>query len=119
MPRRTRSVSIFPLSSGSNAAVSELAAKLSDTEVRAPMDGVVLARLVEPGELVPANGALFRLGDVSNLVLECAVDEADVGRLAVGKKAAVSLYAFPKRVFHGAVFAIFPDADRAKKSSSS
>ena len=102
--------------SGSNAAVSELAAKLADAEVRAPIDGVVLARNVEPGELVPVNGVLFKIGDVTRLVLECSVDEADIGRISVGKKAAVSLYAFPKRAFHGEVFDIFPEADRNKKS---
>jgi len=103
-------------STGSNAAVSELAARLADTEVRAPIDGVVLGRMVEPGELVPLNGPLFKLGDVQKLVLECAVDESDIGRISVGKKAAVSLYAFPKKVFHGEVFEVLPDADRVKKS---
>ena len=103
-------------SSGSNAALSELAARLSDAEVRAPIDGVVLTRLVEPGEVVPLNGMLFKIGDVRNLFLECSVDEADIGRIAVGKRAAVSLYAFPKRVFHGEVFEILPEADRTKKS---
>jgi HlyD family secretion protein len=103
-------------SSGSNAAVSELAARLADAEVRAPIDGVVLVRMVEPGELVPPNGPLFKLGDVQKLVLECAVDESDIGRISVGKKAAVSLYAFPKQVFRGEVFEVLPDADRVKKS---
>lgn len=103
-------------SSGSAAAVSELAARLAEAEVRSPLDGVVLARFVEPGELVPPNGPIFKIGDVGSLVLECSVDEADIGRLTVGKKAAVSLYAFPKQVFHGEVFEILPDADRTKKS---
>ncbi len=102
--------------SGSNAAVNELAAKLADAEVRSPIDGVVLGRSVELGELVPLNGVLFKIGDVTKLVLECSVDEADIGRISVGKKAAVSLYAFPKQAFHGEVFEIFPDADRNKKS---
>lgn len=113
---RALRIDLSAKSSGTNAAVSELAAKLADAEVRAPIDGVVLSRLVDPGELVPTNGALFRIGDVRKLVLECSVDEADIGRLAVGKKAAVSLYAFPKQVFRGSVFEILPDADRAKKS---
>jgi RND family efflux transporter MFP subunit len=93
-----------------------LAARLADAEVRAPIDGVVLVRMVEPGELVPPNGPLFKLGDVQKLVLECAVDESDIGRISVGKKAAVSLYAFPKQVFRGEVFEVLPDADRVKKS---
>lgn len=113
---RALRIDLTAKSSGSNAAVYELAAKLADTEVRAPIDGVVLVRLVEPGELVPMNGTLFKIGDVKKLVFECSVDESDIGRIDVGKKAAVSLYAFPKRVFHGEVFEILPDADRAKKA---
>lgn len=113
---RALRIDLAARSSGSNATVSEMAARLADTEVRSPIDGVVLVRLVEPGELVPLNGSLFKIGDVSKLVLECSVDEADIGRLSVGKKAAVSLYAFPKQVFRGEVFDILPDADRAKKA---
>ncbi len=113
---RSLRIELTARSSGSKAAVSELAARLADAEVRAPIGGVVLVRLVEPGEVVPQNGPLFRIGDVSKLVLECAVDEADIGRLTVGKRAAVSLYAFPRQVFRGEVFEILPDADRAKKS---
>lgn len=113
---RTLRIDLTARSGASNASVSELAAHLSDAEVRAPIDGVVLTRLVEPGELVPPNGPLFKIGDVRNLLLECSVDEADIGRLAVGKKAAVSLYAFPKQTFRGEVVEILPDADRAKKS---
>lgn len=113
---RALKIDLMAKSTGQNAAVSELAARLADAEVRSPMDGVVLQRQVDPGELVPQNGVMFKIGDVSRLILECSVDEADIGRLSVGKKAAVSLYAFPKRAFHGQVFEILPDADRAKKS---
>lgn len=109
-------IDLMAKSSGSSAAVSELTAKLADAEVRSPIEGVVLARYVEPGEVVPPNGPVFKIGDVRRLVLECSVDEADIGRLAVGKKAAVSLYAFPKQVFKGSVFDILPDADRTKKA---
>ena len=113
---RALRIDLTAKASGSSAVLSELTAKVADAEVRAPIDGVVLARTVEPGELVPQNGPLFKIGDVKTLVLECMVDEADIGRLDVGKKAAVSLYAFPKQVFRGEVIEILPDADRAKKS---
>lgn len=102
--------------SGSSATVAELASRLADAEARAPIDGTVLVRLVDPGEVVPQNGALVSIGDIRKLVLECSVDEADIGRVRVGSKAAVSLHAFPKQIFHGEVFDIRPDADRAKKS---
>lgn len=100
----------------STAQVDSLAARLSDTEVRAPMDGVVLSRFVEPGEVAMINAPLFKLGTTDNLILECAIDEADIGRVTVGKKVAVSLYAFPQAVYRGEVFEILPDADRVKKT---
>ena len=104
------------------AQVKTLESRLADTEVRAPMDGVVLARQVELGEVVTVNQTLFKVGDTARLVLEVSVDEADIARVhepAEGKPAsrvAVSLYAFPKQVFAGAVFEILPDANRERKA---
>ncbi len=101
---------------GAGAAVSSLAARLADTEVRSPLDGVVLGRMVEPGEVVMINQPLYRIGNTDDLVLECAIDEADVAKVEVGKKAAVSLYAFAQQTFRAEVFEVLPDADRAKKT---
>jgi HlyD family secretion protein len=101
---------------GSSAAAAALSARVADAEVRSPIDGVVLARTVDPGEVVSVNQPLLRVGDVTDLVLECTVDEADVGRVAVEQTTAVALYAFPQRVFRGRVKEVLPDADRAKKA---
>jgi multidrug efflux pump subunit AcrA (membrane-fusion protein) len=100
----------------STAAMGSLAARLADTEVRSPLDGVVLARFVEPGEVATVNTPLVKIGDVDRLVLECAIDEADIGHVTPGKSVAISLYAFSDTVYRGEVFEILPDADRAKKS---
>jgi multidrug efflux pump subunit AcrA (membrane-fusion protein) len=114
--RRALQIDLGARATGAGAAVDALSARLADTEVRAPLAGVVLFRAVEPGEVVAINQPLFRVGDVTNLILECLVDEADVGRVREGASVAISLYAFPGEAFRGQVFAIFPDADRAKKS---
>lgn len=104
------------------AQVQTLEGRLADTEVRAPMDGVVLTRQVEIGEVVMVNQTLFKIGDTSRLVVEVSVDEADIARVhdPIEKEApsrvAVSLYAFPKQVFAGAVFEILPDANRERKA---
>lgn len=105
----------------SAAEVHTLASRVADTEVRAPIDGVVLAKNVEIGEVVMVNETLFKVGDVRSLILEVSVDEADVARVhagegAAGSAAAVSLYAFPKKVFRGRVFDVYPDANRERKS---
>lgn len=104
------------------AQVQTLESRLADAEVRAPMDGVVLTRQVELGEVVTVNQTLFKIGDTTRLVLEVSVDEADIARVhepADGgsvSRVAVSLYAFPKQVFPGAVFEILPDANRERKA---
>jgi len=90
--------------------------------VRAPLDGVVLAKSVELGEVVVVNQPLFKVGDVTRLILEVSVDEADIGRVHDGRGSApasvvaVSLYAFPKQIQQGHVFEVLPDANRDRKA---
>ncbi len=103
-------------SRGTAALASSLADRVGDGDVRSPLNGIVLARYVEPGEVIAPNQPLFRVGTADKLQLECAVDEADVGRVAPGRAVAISLYAFPDTVFHGHVTEIFPDADRVTKT---
>jgi HlyD family secretion protein len=102
--------------SSSSAEVDSLAVHVDDLEVRTPIDGIVLSREIELGQVVSINEPLYRVGDVTNFVLECAVDEADVDQLAVGKKAVATFYAFGTQTFQGTVTEILPDADRAKKT---
>ncbi|MFO0659548.1 MAG: efflux RND transporter periplasmic adaptor subunit [Polyangiaceae bacterium] len=104
------------------AAYKSLATRVKDTEVRAPLDGVVLARKVELGEVVSVNQTLFRVGDISRLILEVSVDEADIAKVFDGRTntrssiAAVSLFAFPNQSLRASVFEILPDANRDRKS---
>jgi len=98
------------------AIVASLEARASDADVYSPMDGVVLDRLVEHGEVVAVNQTMVRVGDVRRLQLESHVDEADIGKIRVGMPAAIRLYAFEGRMVRGHVVRISPDADRTQKS---
>lgn len=104
------------------AAMRAVASRVKDGEVRAPIDGVVLAKRVEPGEVVATSQPLFKIGDVSRLLLEVSVDEADVSRVRDGARgqeasaAAISLYALPGRVLKGRVLEVLPDANRDRKA---
>jgi RND family efflux transporter MFP subunit len=63
------------------AAVVRLEAQIEKTQVRAPIDGVVTARMVHPGETVEAGTRLVTVVDLSRVRVEAEVDEFDTGRI--------------------------------------
>jgi HlyD family secretion protein len=74
---------------------------LGKASIRSPIDGVVLARQVDPGQTVAASfqaPVLFTLAeDLSKMELQVDVDEADVGQVRTGQKARFSVDAWPDR----------------------
>lgn len=80
---------------------------LAKTIIRSPVKGTVLARNVEPGQTVAASlqtPVLFKIaGDLSEMEIVLAIDEADIGQLQVGQEATFTVDAFPDRNFSGKV----------------
>ena len=85
------------------AAASTDRINLSKASIRAPADGVVLTRTVDPGNAVAASlqaVTLFTLAeDLSKLRLWVYVDEADVGSVKVGQEATFTVSAYLSRQF--------------------
>jgi len=92
------------------AAVSQARAVLEANEtdlakavIRSPINGIVLARSVEPGQTVAAAftaPVLFSLAeDLTRMDLHVNVDEADIGKIREGQKAAFTVAAYPNRTF--------------------
>ncbi len=63
------------------------------TPLLAPIDGKVIVRAVEPGQTVTASDTVFVLSD--RLIVKANVDETDIGSVAVGQQAVISLDAYP------------------------
>jgi HlyD family secretion protein len=80
------------------------------TVIRAPMDGVIIKRDVNPGQTVAVTldaKTLFTIAnDLRQMELHAKVDEADVGLLKIGQAAFFSVDAFPDRTFRGRVLQI-------------
>jgi HlyD family secretion protein len=79
---------------------------LDKSEITAPMDGVVITRNVDVGQTVAASfntPELFEIGDLTVMEVEVSVDEADVGRVAVGMDVEFTVDAYPGEVFRGRV----------------
>jgi HlyD family secretion protein len=80
---------------------------LSKTVIRSPVNGVVLARKVEPGQTIAASFSvttMFQLAeDLGNMKLEVNIDEADVGHVKAGQEATFTVDAYPGRRFPGTI----------------
>ena len=80
---------------------------LEKTVIRSPVDGVVLSRAVEPGQTVAASlqtPVLFKIaGDLRQMEIVLAIDEADIGQVRGGQSVKFSVDAFPDRNFRGKV----------------
>jgi len=76
---------------------------LAKAVIRSPIEGMVLARKVEPGQTVAASfqaPVLFTLAeDLTKMELHVDVDEADVGQVQAGQDATFTVDAYPDRRF--------------------
>ena len=76
---------------------------LGKAVIRSPIDGIVLARKVEPGQTVAATlqaPVLFTLAeDLARMELHVDVDEADIGQVQAGQNATFTVDAYPGRDF--------------------
>lgn len=108
------------------AAIQQLEAELAEarvnldyTTLRAPADGVVLAKLKEVGEIaVPGgfagSGDLIRLANLNDMRAEVDVNEADLNRVYLGQPATVTPDAYPDARYAATVVKLYPQVDRQK-----
>ena len=64
--------------------------QLSDTEVYTPIDGVVLVKSAEPGEVLAAGTTVVTIGDLEHPWLRAYINETDLGRVKLGQKVKLS-----------------------------
>lgn len=93
-------------SAHANVSEAEAALRANETNlrkssIRSPIDGVVLARSVEPGQAVAASLQAVTLltlaEDLTQMKLQVNVDEADVGQVVPGQQASFTVSAYPTR----------------------
>jgi RND family efflux transporter MFP subunit len=93
------------------------------TVIKSPIDGVILEKLADPGELVTPQSfggtrgpstALVSLADPNDLQVEIDVSERDLAKITLGQRCRVSPEAYLEKAYGGRVVEIAPEANRQK-----
>ncbi len=90
-------------------------AQLNDTTIVAPIDGVVLVKSAEAGEVVAAGTTIVSLGDMAHPWLRAYINETDLGRIKLGDKAQLSTDSFPGKTYEGRISFISKEAEFTPK----
>ncbi len=93
------------------ANVDLLDAQIAKTVIAAPVDGVILTRVGEPGSVVNPGGTVLVLGRLDELTITVYVPEDRMGEVALGQVAMVTVDSFPGEKFTAAVTFISDQAE--------
>ena len=104
------------------ARLNSAQATLDYTVVRAPIDGVVIERNIEVGEMVApggftsqqSTGSIVRIADPTSLEVEADINESYIARLQLGQPASIRVDAVPDFEYSGNLRQIVPTADRQR-----
>lgn len=92
------------------------ALRLADTELKAPSDGIVLTRALEPGAIIQAGATALSLSLEKPVWVRAYVHEGELGRVPPGTKVLLTTDGRPDQPFHGTVGFVSPRAEFTPKS---
>ncbi len=98
------------------AGVSQAGTAMSFTKVHAPFDGIVVARLAEPGSMAAPGVPLLTIESPNNFRLEVQVDESRIGAVKLGADVPVVIDSLGTQSITGKVVQIVPAADPSSRT---
>ena len=98
--------------------LEEARERLEETEIYAPINGILIKKSVEVGQIISSGisnvsggTALCLIADTSRLFIKADIDETDVGAIKIGQKVLITTDAFPNKIFQGEVRWIAPQGE--------
>lgn len=93
------------------AALALVDVQLEKTVIRAPMDGVVLTRNLEAGEMVAPGSVVMKIGHLQEVELVVYIPETEYGKIYLGDTVSITVDSFPGETFAGSVVYIADQAE--------
>ena len=84
--------------------------------IKSPLNGMVLKRDVEPGEIITLSDIIFWVGKLKPLRISAEVDEEDIALIKIGQTALIKADAFPDAIIEGKISEITPKGDPIDKN---
>jgi HlyD family secretion protein len=97
------------------AQVEVIESQLEDTSAISPIEGVVLEKSVENGEVIGAGTSIVTIGDLSRPWVRGYIEEPDLGRIKLGAPAEVTTDSYPNKIYPGKVTFIASEAEFTPK----
>jgi HlyD family secretion protein len=99
----------------SRASQALIDAQLADTVASSPVDGVVLVKAADVGEILAPGTTVVTVGDIDHPWVRGYINETDLGRIKLGSKAKVTTDSYPGKSYNGTVTFIASEAEFTPK----
>ncbi len=98
------------------ASVQLAQQRLKDSRLYSPADGIIRNRILEPGDMVTPQSAIFTLALVNPVWVRAYIPETELGKIATGFSAEIMTDSFPGKLYKGWVGYISPTAEFTPKN---
>jgi membrane fusion protein YbhG len=99
----------------SRASLALIDSQLADTIAASPVDGVVLVKSADVGEVLAPGTTVVTVGDIDHPWLRGYVNETDLGKVKLGSRAHVTIDSYPGKIYNGRVTFISSEAEFTPK----
>jgi HlyD family secretion protein len=99
----------------SKASLALIESQIADTTAVSPVDGVVLVKSADVGEVLAPGTTVVTVGDIDHPWLRGYINETDLARVKLGSKARVTTDSYPGKVYEGRVTFIASEAEFTPK----
>jgi HlyD family secretion protein len=89
--------------------------QLAETTVHSPVDGVVLVKAADIGEVLAAGTTIITIGDIDHPWLRAYINQTDLGKVKLGMKVDVTTDSYPDKAYKGHVSFIASEAEFTPK----